>query len=162
MLTLKGCITAAAVSLILASSAMAAQVTLSVTEPSGIGRQNWPVTSGIPFAEGVLKQAGQVALTDSAGKPVPLQTHVLAAWPDGSVKGLLLDFQATLGPGQTQAFTLKYGEGAGTGVAGNSMAAELADHIEVNTGPLKAVIRLAASWKKAEPAALSASFRSRF
>ena len=65
-------------------SAPAADVAISVVEPSGVTRQGWPVTSGVPFANGALSDDRNVALLTGDGQPVPLQTEVLARWPDGS------------------------------------------------------------------------------
>lgn len=59
-------------------------------------RRELPVTSGIPFARGVLRDAAAVRLRAGADA-LPVQTEVLAWWPDGSVKWLLLDFQAPAG-----------------------------------------------------------------
>src|ERR1700733_14949614 len=74
------------------SMASAMEVSLTVAEPSGVSRKDWPLTSGIPFARGELKDAAAAALFSSAGKEIPLQTEALAYWPDGSVRWLLLDF----------------------------------------------------------------------
>ena len=68
-------------------------LTLTVREPAGIERVDEPVTTGVPFAPGVLAKGAPLALLDAKGKEVPLQTRVLAHWPDGSVKWVLLDFQ---------------------------------------------------------------------
>lgn len=52
-----------------------------------------PVTVGIPFPRGTLKDAA-LSLTDAEGRELLLQTRPLAHWPDGSVQWLLLDFIA--------------------------------------------------------------------
>ena len=90
-------------------AAPAAAVAVSVVEPSGVSRQGWPVTSGIPFAQGALPDGQNVALVTGDGQPVPLQTEVLARWPDGSIRWLLLDFQVDLAAGQKKPFTLRHG-----------------------------------------------------
>lgn len=51
-----------------------------------------PVTVGVPLAKGWLTHTGKLCLVDDESQAVPLQTEVLARWPDGSVKWLLLDF----------------------------------------------------------------------
>ncbi|MDP3073666.1 MAG: GDSL-type esterase/lipase family protein [Opitutaceae bacterium] len=91
------------------SQVTAQDVALSVTEPSGVTRQGWPVTSGVPFAQGVLPDDRNAALVTLDGQPVPLQTEVLARWPDGSVRWLLLDFQVDLAANQKKHFTLRHG-----------------------------------------------------
>jgi hypothetical protein len=53
-----------------------------------------PVKIGVPFPRGVLDSKEAVWLVDSEGRFVPLQTEVLAYWPDKSIQWLLLDFWA--------------------------------------------------------------------
>ncbi len=89
---------------------LAAEVPLTVEEPSGVERSQWPVTSGIPFAQGALVGDQAAALFDAAGSEIPLQTESLARWPDGSVRWLLLDFQIDLAAKQKKALTLRYGD----------------------------------------------------
>jgi len=84
---------------------------LTVEESSGVERNGWPVTSGVPFAQGALQDATAAALFASDGAETPLQTEVLAKWPDGSVRWLLLDFQADLAPKEKKVFTLRSGPG---------------------------------------------------
>ena len=45
-----------------ACQATAAEVKITVEEPSGVERKGWPVTSGIPFAEGALSHHQTSAL----------------------------------------------------------------------------------------------------
>lgn len=101
----------ALLSLLLARPGAAAEVKLTVEEPSGVRRAAWPVTSGIPMARGALKDDKAAALFDAQGKQAPLQTEVLARWPDGSIRWLLVDFQADLAPKQKKVFALRYGPG---------------------------------------------------
>ncbi len=87
----------------------AVDVPLGVEEPSGVPRRSWPVTSGIPLAQGALFEAENVTLLTEAEQIAPLQTGVLARWPDGSVRWLLLDFQVDLAARQKKQFTLRTG-----------------------------------------------------
>lgn len=84
-------------------------VSLTVAEPTGVARSDWPVTSGIPFAQGELRRDRLTALFNADGEELPLQTEVLNRWPDGSVKWLLLDFQMSLAAHESQTLTLRYG-----------------------------------------------------
>ena len=68
-------------------------IELTVSEPSGVVRNGWPVTSGVPLAAGELRRDTHVALFEATGAEIPLQTEVLSRWPDGSIRWLLLDFQ---------------------------------------------------------------------
>ena len=60
----------------------ASELRLSVEEPAGVDRVQWPVTSGIPLAAGALTDDQAAALWDDAGHELPLQTESLARWPD--------------------------------------------------------------------------------
>ena len=76
-----------------ATELVGSEIRVTVQEPSGVDRTLWPVTSGIPFAQGVLQDDQTTALYDSSSQEMPLQTEVLTRWPDGSVRWLLLDLQ---------------------------------------------------------------------
>ncbi len=121
------------------ASACAAEFTLTVAEPSGVSRSQWPVTSGVPFAEGTLHNEKAVALFNASDEEVPLQTEVLTRWKDGSIRWLLLDFQVDLPAHQKSSWTLKYG----AGVQRSSVAAPLqiqtkdAGQVVVDTGPVR-------------------------
>lgn len=82
------------------------KIKLEIEEPSGIQRPNWPVSRGIPFKEGTLIDPSLVTLFDQNNLPVPIQTRILALWPDGSIKWLLIHFQATLEPQAIVAYQL--------------------------------------------------------
>ncbi len=84
----------------------AAELKLTLDWNRVITSRDFPVTGGVPFARGALKDPQGVALR-IGDQIVPLQIQQLAMWPDGSVKWLLLDFQAT--PAATSA-TLIYND----------------------------------------------------
>ena len=81
-------------------------VRLTVAEPSGGARSNWPVTSGVPLGQGIVRDGEQTALFAGDGLQIPLQTEVLSRWPDGSVRWLLLDFSIDLAARETKRLTL--------------------------------------------------------
>ena len=91
--------------------ATAGETPITVTEPTGVARADWPVTSGIPLPRGQVRHARHSALFNSDGKQVPLQAEVLGRWPDGSIRWLLIDFQATLAPHQSRRYVLRHGPG---------------------------------------------------
>ena len=124
--------------LLLAPPALAGSVQLTVEEPSGVDREQWPVTSGIPLAAGELLEARQVALEAADGRAVPLQTEVLARWPDGSIRWLLLDFQLDLAAGEKKRFTLRYGPGAAPAMVERPIRVErTGGNVAIETGPLR-------------------------
>lgn len=115
---------------------------IHVEEPSGVARRGWPVTSGVPFARGSLKDARAVALFSSDGKEVPLQTEVLARWPDGSVRWLLLDFQVDLAAGERKELLLSYGKGIKRRLVRDPVRVHgRDDQTTINTGPLRLELR---------------------
>jgi len=98
----------------------------------------FPVTGGVPFARGALKDATAVRLLHR-NREVPLQTEVLAWWPDTSVKWLLLDFQAP--PGQKQ-FTLEYGPDVKrTPPANRIVALSRNGTVRIDTGAVTFVVK---------------------
>jgi len=69
----------------------------------------WPVTGGVPIAEGQAPAGSLFALRDASGAPVPLQADVTARWPDGSARWVLLDFQAVARPDRVADYVLSWG-----------------------------------------------------
>ena len=96
------------------------------------------MTRGIPLARGVLKDAHQAALSDAAGQPVACVSRAVAFWPDGSIKWLLLDFQARLKAGTGGKFQLLVGDRAQPVAVPRPLEiAETPGRIVVDTGRLK-------------------------
>ena len=88
-----------------------------------------PVTGGVPLAPGIAPEGASFALRDESGAAVPLQASVLARWPDGSARWVLLDFQAQPPSGGKRGYTLVVGQGEGARaqvVVSRSDAGELA------------------------------------
>ena len=81
-----------------------------VEEAVGVPRHSFPLTAGCPFAKGGVNDSNQVRLTTPEGKELPLQTTVLATWPDSSIKWLLLDTQVSLRAKQILPVQIEYGE----------------------------------------------------
>ncbi len=71
------------------------ELTFSSAAPAGPRRRE-PVTCGIPWPRGVLTDPSVLRMSDSLGQAAVLQSRILDRWPDGSVRWLLLDWQATL------------------------------------------------------------------
>src|SRR6516165_7814261 len=57
-------------------------------------RHREPVSCGLPWPRGAVHDAACLTITDSAGTPYPLQARPLDSWPDGSLRWVLLDWQA--------------------------------------------------------------------
>lgn len=70
------------------------QIDLFVADISGVGGLR-PVTGGAGLARGAAPRGSAFILREESGAAVPCQAEVLAEWPDGSVRWVLLDFQAS-------------------------------------------------------------------
>ena len=122
------------------TAANASDVRLTLEEPSGVRRTAWPVTSGIPIAQGTMTDEGAAgaALFGADGAETPLQTEVLARWPDGSVRWLLLDFQVELAPHEKKTFTLRYGSDVSRSKVDRPVRVTRKDtHVIINSGPMR-------------------------
>lgn len=114
----------------------AAPVRLTVEEPAGAARAAWPVTSGVPFAPGALRTTDALALRTGDGAAVPLQTDVLARWPDGSIRWLLVDFQTPLAARERRTFSLEAGGPAAPRKSGLNVSTR-EGRTTLDTGPLR-------------------------
>ena len=113
-------------------------IPITVKEPSGVDRQGWPVTSGVPLAQGSLSSADQVALFTNDGQELPLQTETLACWPDGSIRWLLLDFQTDLKANERRPFEVRFGTGVKRAEVADPVSCQEQDNaVAIQTGPLK-------------------------
>ena len=109
--TLRGLTSLLALLAITGATWAAGETTLTLRNPSGLKQAAWPVTTGVPFPKGALTSAGDVALVDASGRPVPVQTRVTSTWgPKGSVRWLLVDFQPDVSGAKTQAYRLRFGK----------------------------------------------------
>jgi len=111
---------------------------MTVEEPSGIRRNAWPVTSGIPFAKGRVENPREVSVFRTDGQEAPLQTEVLATWPDGSVRWLLLDFQVDLDAGEKKSFSVRHGPGTSRATVREPIRVTDGDRrVVIDTGPMR-------------------------
>ncbi len=136
-MTMRAITTSVATLLLAVSIVHGGTTAIVVEEPSGVERQSWPVTSGIPFAQGDLTSIDQVALFTNTGQELPLQTEALARWPDGSVRWLLLDFQTDLNADERREFELRFGDGVTrSAVPKPVQLQQQANSVLIQTGPL--------------------------
>ena len=122
-----------------AALAGALGVPLTVREWAGASRAGEPVTCGIPFRPGAVRDLSRLALLDPQGKRLPGQFAALAKWPDGSVRWLLCDFHASVAPKGTAVYTLTEAEGEAP--ATPLRLEEDGDQYRVTTGPLRFTVR---------------------
>ena len=85
-------------------------LSLHVEETTGIRRTRYPVNARVPFPQGALARADQVRLLRD-DEEIPAQFSVGSRWPDGSAQWLSVDFNASIGPEETQPYRVEYGPG---------------------------------------------------
>jgi len=93
-----------------------------------------PLSTGIPFPKGAIKEDERFCLRDWRGREIPVQTSPLARWKDGSVKWLLADFLVeSISKGETHWELERI---PGQSCCGPEMlhVDELADVVRVETG----------------------------
>jgi hypothetical protein len=111
-------------------------VGLHVVESAGVERCNWPVTRGVPFPNGAVQDPDLLGVEDADGCPVSAQFRVLSRWPDGSLKWVLVDFQADVAPNGRSSYTVcQSGERADLGE--EVRIREDDERLVVGTGPLR-------------------------
>ena len=121
---------------VLAAAAHADRVRLMVRGSADAERVgDAPVTAGIAWPRGALRQTESLRLLDRGDRELPLQVRTLARWPDGSVQWTLLDFQAALRRTAPVAFVLDTGAAPRKAAPAHPVEVrESADHVTVATG----------------------------
>ncbi len=114
-----------------------ARVKITVTEAAGVARVAFPFSRGIPFPAGQHKDLAAHQVFAPGGKAVPTQSRVLSRWPDGTVKWLLVDFQADVSAGGQSHYELGPGSARPPRHPTPVSVQETQDLISVDTGPLQ-------------------------
>ena len=110
-------------------------IPIILQEHGGIARDDEPVTMGIPLPRGLLKDTDKMILLDPDKGILPLQTQSLAHWQDGSVKWILLDFQAGIPADGTKELLLENQQTAGSGNPSSPILLdEQATELVIDTG----------------------------
>ncbi len=87
-------------------------IPLTIRNPHDVDLTAWPITQGIPLPEGEVHSQwlhNVLRLVDPSGRAVPVQGRQLARWSDGSIKWLLLDFQADIPANSERVYSVEYG-----------------------------------------------------
>lgn len=124
------------------ASAADVNVPLTVAERYGVERVNEPITCGVPFAKGALKDADLANLTvvGPDGVAVPAAFTVASRWyPDPSIRWLHVDFQPSVKANATAVYTVRTGKAVQ--VADGVTAEKTDGAVTVITGPLKFTLR---------------------
>ena len=88
---------------------------------------------GVPWPKSAIKKDQAFVLFDNDGKAQPLQSWILAYWPDGSVKWS--GFATVAGAGDKGPFKLTKGKAQGK--PASNMVKEMSNAFEINTGAVK-------------------------
>ena len=72
-----------------------------------MARANEPVRVGVPFQRGLVFDAGELVALDENSRMIPHQCRVLALWPDGSVKWVLVDMLISAKANEQVVITLQ-------------------------------------------------------
>jgi len=111
-------------------------IPLVVQNPHEFAVARWPITTGVPFAQGALASAAHVRLVCDA-EEIPAQVQLTARWPDGSVKWLLLTFLASAPAAGKAEYHLECGPSVRpTAVAEGLTIRPATDGVHIRTGTL--------------------------
>jgi YetA-like protein len=115
-------------------------LTVAFARMRGRASAREPITTGVPFARGVLQDVSRLALTDDTGSAVPLDAAVTEQWSDGSVRWALLDFVAGSADAEPARYRLALDGGARVGP--HAVRVEVtASSVQVHTGPSRFTLR---------------------
>ncbi len=114
-----------------------------VVQPMATPNGEWPVTVGVPFPDGALRDGDNVRLLDPSGREVPCQVRVTARWaPDGFVKWLLLDFLSQVDAERLTTYQLEHGASVNRAPVDSTLTVEnTPTGLTVTTGPLRFDLR---------------------
>ena len=84
-----------------------AEINALICEPSGVMRSLWPLSTGLPCTQGVLRTPNQISIADAMGQLLPVCAPPLATWTDGSSKWVCLDIQLSIGPTARAEFRIR-------------------------------------------------------
>lgn len=85
---------------------------ISLWEEQGVDRALQPVSFGVPFAKGVVRDIAHLRLV-YRGHDLPADCRATQVWPDGSVRWCLIDTIAPLPAGSAQVLELHLDEHPG-------------------------------------------------
>jgi len=121
-----------------AEGLLAVEVKLTVPESAGVARMGAMVTSGVPFAKGLVKDPARLSVSVD-GKPTPAQFVKLAQWDDDSIRWALLDTQVDVAAKGKVELVVR-DDGRNTPPATPVQVVEAPDAVSVSTGPMEFTI----------------------
>ena len=112
------------------------EIRIHVQGPAGAAPLGAPAETSIPFARGRVRETANWAVYSPAGKAVMAQMRPGMRWPDGSVRWLMVVFEAENGPG---IYVLREGKGE----SGPELVREENGFVVIDSGEMQ--LRLARS-----------------
>lgn len=110
-------------------------VKLRLIAPADIPATGFPLTCGLPFPPGLLRDAGKLGLRGPGGQELPVQTEPTAWWPDRSLRWVTV--HTLLPPGTMRAGEVTvHADGRGHG-ASPLRVTETSGSVQVDTGALQ-------------------------
>ncbi len=126
---------AVSTSAFLAVGAQAIPIDVTVVETDGVARRNAPLTFGVPFGRGVLRDPATLTVREVGGAARPAQTRVTAHWPDGSARWVLVDTQVDVSALATRH--LRVEPGRALAPAHRLVVVQSDDDLAIRTGALR-------------------------
>jgi hypothetical protein len=115
-------------------------VPIGVRNPYPFAIQAWAVATGVPMPQAALADVEHVRLVGAAGE-VPAQVSLAARWTDGSVKWLLVRFQADAPAKGEAAYRLEFGRGVTRMACPGGLSVEQrGGGVRVDTGALRLLV----------------------
>ncbi|NUQ66225.1 MAG: hypothetical protein HUU20_27510 [Pirellulales bacterium] len=115
-------------------------VPIAVRNPHKVEARQWPITTGIPFPRASLASEEQVRLM-LGDRETPAQVRLAARWLDGSVKWILVTFQADVPAEGKQEYRLEYGRDVRRAKPPTGIEVQEADGgVAVDTGAIRFAI----------------------
>ncbi len=114
------------------------QITVAEILPAdkpGWARTGEPATFGFPLPQGAASSIAQLRLSQ------PAQFRVLDAWPDGSIRWVLVDTYASVAAKGGTEYTLSTLLSGGGNAAGPDLAAEQGGTIRIDTGAAQFTVK---------------------
>lgn len=127
--------------LALAAPAMAETISFTVSETAGLRRFAYPVTASLECVRGTLGSPEEATLTDDIGLEVPAQFTAMSRWPDGSVRGLDVDFSPSPAPLETLIYRVEFGKEPAQPLRAGLSVTEPADEVIVASSAIRHRIR---------------------